>query len=229
MVAFVDLLGFSDRVKAIKTPADFAAVEIDVRRAQEFFDHKPTDGTIKKVHQLTSKRVLAFSDCLAVSVATNSTLMKSQGAFDVLANEIWLLGLAQARCVGHNIFLRGGVGLGFWHYRKDVIVSPAMVRAVDLEKAANVPMIAIDDGLYEFLDGHWGHHCYSPDIDPLVKHVRTFTDVPGGQHHRFIDYFLIWLDSVDGWISPEKKQAYDAADRDGRQLMREEAEFEACL
>jgi hypothetical protein len=84
LFAFVDLLGFSARVESIHTEKDLRALDDDVVFVQERFEHKSSEEYVRKSHKIAGKNILAFSDCLVLSVPLRSKLTALQGTFDVL-------------------------------------------------------------------------------------------------------------------------------------------------
>ncbi len=207
MVAFVDLLGYSDRVRALETPEELIALETQVLRVQKWFQHKPTEELEKQEHKLAAKTVLAFSDCVVVSVPFHSTLAKFQGDFDVMMAEVSSLGMAQGQCAVNGIFVRGGADFGMWYRRGATLISPAMVNAYHLEGAVCVPMIGLTDEFYQHLAQHKHRSFYSKDIDPL-RLIRRFEKLPNGSSQWLIDYVPLCLESVDGALSAEEKVEY---------------------
>lgn len=204
MVAFVDLLGFSDKVRMLETTEELEALEEQVRRVQEWFQHRPQEAFLKQEHKYASKTVLAFSDCVVVSIPLHSELAQSQGDFDVLMSELSNLAMAQGRCVVNGIFVRGAADLGMWYRRKDTLISSAMVNAYHLEHAACVPMIALTDDLYEHLSKHKHRDFYSEDVDPL-RFIKRFDDLPNGTSQWLVDYLPMCLESVDGNLTPQER------------------------
>lgn len=220
MVTFVDLLGFSDRVRSLEEVTELEALERDVRRVQRWFDHKPDDGSIKDTQKLLRKRVLAFSDCLVIAVSAHSRLTRMQGDFDVFMNELANLAYAQARCVVNSIFIRGAADFGMWYHRKDTMISPAMVGAYDLERRACVPMIAISDELRSHLEDHPHRKFYSEESEPLARYLRFYDDLPNGQAHWLIDYLPLYLEAADGTIASSDRPSYQSASPKLRDHMR---------
>lgn len=222
MVAFVDLLGFSEKVRALETVNDLKTLERQVRRVQGWFDHRPTDTYIKTEQKLVAKTVLAFSDSVVISIPVSSELVNVQGEFDVLMAELDGLATSQGRSVVNGIFLRGGVGLGLWYRRGATLISDALIDAYKLEGAACVPMIAITDELYNHLANHSDRTTYSIDRDPLGMFKR-FNDLPNGQSSWMIDYLPICLGAVDGELTPEERERYKTATGDERDALRQQA------
>lgn len=222
MVAFVDLLGFSARVLAVETEDDLKAIEVDVRRVQKWFGHRPKDDGAREIQKLQSKTVLAFSDCLVVAVPTYSELAGSEGDFDVQLGEIVALAYAQGLCVLNGIFVRGGADYGLWYKRSDTLISPAMVCAYDLERTAVVPMIAISDDLMKHFQDHPHRKFYFEDPDPVDRYFREFT-LPSGENIWMIDYLPLTLGELDGTLTSAEKDAYRTADPKGKENLRNAA------
>jgi hypothetical protein len=228
LFAFIDLLGFSDRVQRIETDEDLRKLDDDVVFVQGEFEHKSSDYFVRESQKIVGKRVLAFSDCVAISVPLRSDLTKLQGTFDVLMSELTSFAIAQGDCVQRGIFLRGGVDLGYWFHRKDTLISPAMVNAYRLEHDACVPMIAITPALRKYLAQHPDRTYYSDDIEPFAKTLKQHRKLPNGQTHWFINYLRICLESVEPAIVGEDRERYRSADADGRDRMLTEAWQSAC-
>lgn len=226
--AFIDLLGFSDRVQRIKTDEDLRKLDDEVVFVQREFEHKSSDDFVRKSQRIVGKRVLAFSDCVVISVPLHSDLTKLQGTFDVLMSELTSFAIAQGDCVQRGIFLRGGVDLGYWFHRKDTLISPAMVNAYGLEHEACVPMIAITPALCKYLSKHSDRGYYNKDIEPFSKVFKLYRELPNGQTHWFINYLRICLESVEPVIVGEDRERYLSADADGRDRMRTELWQSAC-
>lgn len=136
--------------------------------------------------------------------------------------------LAQGTCVLRGIFLRGGVDLGFWYRRKDTLISPAMVGAYKLERAACVPMIAITPDLKKYLSDHSHRKFYSDDFDPIPRTMTQYGSLPNGTTQWFVNYLRICLGSVEPFIGGDALKQYQAADEEGRDLIRTEAWQDAC-
>jgi hypothetical protein len=228
LFAFLDLLGFSNRVEAITSEEQLRALDDDVVYIQNEFEHKSSDKFIQQEHRIVGKNVLAFSDCLVISVPLRSQLADSEGTFDLLMSELTGYAWAQGKCVLRGIFLRGGVDLGFWYRRKDTLISPAMVRAYKLEHAACVPMIAITPELQKYLSDHPHRKYYSDDFDPIPTTLTHYNNLPNGKTQWFINYLRICLHSVEPTIASDDRKRYQAEDEDGRDRMRTEAWQNAC-
>lgn len=228
LFAFIDLLGFSDRVRRIKTTEDLRKLDDEVVFVQSEFEHKSSDDLVRKSQKIVGKRVQAFSDCVIISVPLHSDLTKLQGTFDVLMSELTSFAIAQGNCVQRGIFLRGGVDLGYWFHRKDTLISPAMVNAYGLEHEACVPMIAITPALHKYLSEHPDRSYYSKDIEPFSKVFKQYRKLPNGQTHWLINYLRICLESVEPAIVGDDRERYLSAEADARDRMRTELWQSAC-
>lgn len=231
LVAFVDMLGFSNRVESIRRRSDeedLSALERDVEFVQSAFQHRPQEQYIRESQRLSGKKVLAFSDCVVISFPFTSSLTKSAGIFDALGSELHTLALAQAQCVSKSIFLRGGIDLGLWYRNADTLISPAMVRAYRLEHEASVPVIAVTDKLADFLYNHEERGFYSKDADPLRKLLTRNPSIPGNSNFYYLDYLPLWLDALDTVIAPQDAERYESSDVGTRDKMRTLAWESAC-
>jgi hypothetical protein len=135
LVAFVDLLGFSDRVTSAKTPEDLNAIYQQILTVREEFEHEPPTEK-REVHRRFQKRVLAFSDSVVISIGSRSRAVEMMGDFDALGLELTLMAYAQGECTRLGYFLAGGIDLGPWAYTNDVLISPALVRAYQLHEVS---------------------------------------------------------------------------------------------
>jgi hypothetical protein len=210
-VAFIDLLGYSARVRAIETEGQVEEVAKDVRIVQKFFGHNPIDKYEKEYHKVADKTVLAFSDCVVVSVSYVSDAVAAGGTFDSPMSELHSLALAQAECVIKGIFLRGGVAFGFWANSENLIVSDAMVEAYELETKACVPVIAVHDDYYIRITNENDRKYYSKDSDPVPKLFKIAFIGKEKIRIRYLNYLWVLLDGVDPQLSKSEKIEYKLA------------------
>ena len=228
VIAFIDLLGFSARVEAISTEDGLRALDEAVSFVQAEFGHKTRDESTRAANRAVQKTVLAFSDCLVISVPVRSPLTDHQGSFDVLMDELNSFGLAQGSCVLRGTFLRGGVDIGVWYRRKDSLISPAMIEAYKLEHDACVPMIAITPELWTYLANHPHRRFYSEDLDPIPRTFSQHSKLPNGSTQWFLNYIQICLDTVEGRFIGDERARYEAAGADERDRMRGKIWRRAC-
>ena len=224
VTAFLDILGFGDRVLGAKSSKDIDLIARDVKRIQNEFDYKPKDPAIREVHSNYRKTVLAFSDSVIVNVPIQSEMTELEGTFDALMSELSSMAFAQARCVNQGLFLRGGVDLGWWYRRGATLISQSMVRAYKAEGIANVPVIALTEDLYQFFFKHTHRKHYSDDIEPVRRSLRPYSESgPNGTvNYWYLDYITIYAESV-GWIrSRAQHQEYLDANPDKKQEIMED-------
>lgn len=216
ITAFLDILGFGDRVLKARTIADVDAIAKDVRKIQSEFDHNPKDGLTKKVHANYRKTVLAFSDSVIVNVPLQSEMTAVEGTFDPLMSELESMALAQGCCVSSGLFLRGGVDLGWWYRRGATLASQSMVRAYKAEGAANVPVIALTNELYRYLSKHSDRKFYSNDIEPIRRLLRRYrAEGPNGKvSFWYLDYITICAESASWITSRTQHESYLSASPD---------------
>ncbi|MGC4076408.1 MAG: hypothetical protein QM702_05115 [Rubrivivax sp.] len=216
VTAFLDILGFGDRVLHAKSTDEVDHIALDVRRIQKEFDYKPRDPVVREVQSNYKKTVLAFSDSVIVNVPLQSEMTELQGTFDGLMSELSSMAFAQARCVNQGLFLRGGVDLGWWYRRGSTLVSQSMVRAYKAEGAANVPVISLTDALYRFFFEHKDRQYYSNDIEPVSRLLRRYTEAgPKGEvDYWYLDYITTFAESIGWMTSKAQREEYLAADSD---------------
>lgn len=227
LLAFIDLLGFSSQVQAIKYEGQLRKLDTDVVYVQDQFELKSKEEYIKKSHRISGKRVFAFSDCIVISVALNSDLAKFQGKFDVLLSELHGFGLAQGACAVNGIFIRGGVDIGFWFQRKDTLISPALVNAYELEHSACVPMIAITQSLKKFLYDHPGRTAYA--ADPLKGLIKKMENLPDAKSQWFINYIPICLREIEPSFTKQEFNAHKKLSVEEKNKIYLENYFQRCM
>ncbi|MDQ1355326.1 MAG: hypothetical protein QG657_5636 [Acidobacteriota bacterium] len=215
ITAFIDVLGFSDRVLSAEKKTDVDAITNDIRKIQSEFEYKPKDKFTKKIHSSCKKTVLAFSDSVIVHVPLESERTKIQGTFDPFMDELSGMAISQCCCVNSGFFLRGGVDLGWWYRRGSTLVSQSMVGAYKCENRANVPIIALTDRLYQFLSKHKHRIFYSEDIEPVRQSLRFYCN--GSDSFWYLDYIAIFADEI-GWnTSPSQQESFRIAAPDEKQ------------
>ncbi len=229
ILAFVDLLGFSDRVARIETEEDLIELDEDISFVQTQFEHQAPEDFIKESHRLMKKRVRAFSDCLVISVPIQSQLSRVQGAFDTLLGELDSFALAQGMCVNRRIFLRGGVDIGFLFSRRASLISPALVKSYNLERAASAPLIALTPELRTYLTEHPGRTAYSADADPIAWSLMDAENLPNGESHCCLNYFGTCLRNVDPAFDADDQRKLRAVEGEERDTMVSEAWQSAAL
>ena len=229
LAAFIDILGFSEKVAKVETEDDLTKIEKTIGYVQQEFEYRPKDKLRKASHKIISKSVLAFTDCLVVFVPGKSQGTQSQGSFDVLMQELDSFGLSQGSCVLNGYVLRGGVAIGFWYKSKDTLISSAQVAAYKMEsKHVVVPMIGVDAELYTLLADHPGRKFYSEDIEPLKRVLVEYPNPETGKPMWLINYLRICLDSAEPSLTSAERTEYKTADPDRRDAIMNGGYFRGC-
>ena len=144
LVAFIDLLGFSERVLAVRSTDDLERLIDLIRTIRGHFDYQTSDPGTREAHAISKTEVLAFSDCVVVSIGLRSPATTTQGEFDIWGHDLLIMAHVQAVAVASGDFLRGGLDKGLWyHDHAGILVSPALVQAYRLEQSAEYPILAV--------------------------------------------------------------------------------------
>jgi hypothetical protein len=223
ITAFLDILGFGNRVLSAQSIQDIDDIAKDVKRIQKNFDYKSEDSSVRELQKHYKKTVLAFSDSVIVNVPLQSRMTEMQGTFDAVMSELSSIAFAQAQCVNSGLFLRGGVDIGWWYRRGATLASQSMVRAYKTEGQANVPVIALTDDLYDFLAKNIGRKNYSADYDPFPRLFRKYSasGAKGKVSFWYLDYIDVFAESIDWITSKSQHQQYRAASADERDRIME--------
>lgn len=230
IAAFIDILGFSEKVSGVGSENDLAAIEKTVGFVQGEFEYRPKDQLQKSSHKIIEKTVLAFTDCLIIFVPAKSRATQSSGSFDVLVQEIDSLGLGQGSCVLNGHFLRGGVAQGYWYKKKDTLISSAQVAAYKIEsKDVLVPMVGIAEDLYRLLETHPGRRFYSSDIEPLKRIIIERPHPETSKPMWLINYFRICLESVGEALTAQERAELKSATPDRRDEILSNAHYRTCV
>lgn len=213
LVAFIDILGFSNKIVAAKTAAELKAIYDEVRTVQRELE-KPSagddPGEQEGVNSDHGKKVIALSDGVVVAITSDCKAGPIMTPYDLFMLEIWTIIIAQARCVAKGIFLRGGIGRGTFFFEDDILLSPPLVIAYRLEsKCAVYPVIVIEAETVDFLLSQNGRARYKNNLDPSPKYFRAFTSPEHPETKLYmLDYLTITRDEDHGWIRREDYEEY---------------------
>src|ERR1041385_2776088 len=140
IVAFVDILAFSEMIKATDTDdpkkEDDAQAMLD--KLQEVVKFLQTDisKAISKHDLPSGTKASMFSDTVVVSIPK----AESRGVWRLFQ----LLKKLQIKLIGNDILLRGGIVHGKLIHQDQLIIGPALVNAYEVEsKSALYPRIVI--------------------------------------------------------------------------------------
>ena len=207
MVIFLDLLGFKSKLRKMQTKEDFKKIYDNLFYVQDQFAKKP-DNLTKKYNRSIKKSVRVFSDCVVVSLSLESQTAKHQGTFDPFLAELHYFGLCQMSCVCNGIFLRGGISIGDWFLEDNILISPALLEAFDLERSISVyPIITISKEAFSFFEKHPHRNCYSKDFDPLKSLFRRYK-TESGKFFYCLDYLGIGYEGAADWYTNDDLERY---------------------
>ncbi|MDO9104240.1 MAG: hypothetical protein Q7U57_04695 [Methylovulum sp.] len=196
LTAFIDILGFSEKVKQTKSLEEIFEIKNQIQKIQDIFEHNATQGSVYESHKALNKSVLAFSDCIAIHVPFKSDATDVSGTFDPFMLEFIGLALSQGQSVFNSIFIRGGIDIGWWYHSGSTLISNGLVNSVKREAAAVVPVIALCDDLYDFFCKHEDRKCFDEARDPIKAMFREYNS--GREHFFYLDYIFICLDNLMG-------------------------------
>jgi len=134
LVAFLDILGFSDAINAAQ--ADQAATQsiahaLDKVQERAAFIEKGAKGAWQM-----DFRVLAFSDSIVISCP-----QISEQSFIYMAH---IIAAIQMDMMQLQFFIRGAISAGAHYEKEHVFFGPAFIRAHELEKQSVWPRIIVD-------------------------------------------------------------------------------------
>ena len=206
VTAFIDILGFSNKVLDANSFDDIKEIHNGVKIIQKAFDFESEDGLTRDVQRMHKTTVLAFSDCVIVNIPLVSEGTKYTGTFDSIMSEITSFAYGQGICCLNSLFIRGGLDLGWWYQNGSTLISQSMVNAYKTEGAASVPVIALTSKIYDYFSQHKDRNNYSKDFDPIPKVFRRYTE--NGKDFLYINYITICLESLGWHCSKEQLENY---------------------
>jgi hypothetical protein len=195
IVAFIDILAFSEMIKATDTDdpkkEDDAKAMLD--KLQEVVKFLQTDisKAISKHDLPSGTKASMFSDTVVVSIPK----AESRGVWRLFQ----LLKKLQIKLIGNDILLRGGIVHGKLIHQDQLIIGPALVNAYEVEsKSALYPRIVIDPHVL---------HLYVRKNGVSISNLRL-SDKDDGRTIKkdldgtsYIDYFNLLEDYYDGNVT----------------------------
>jgi hypothetical protein len=154
--AFLDILGFKEILQKIENEPRSQVVERLVSALKFLSDetrdpaygadlpiYEPTeDGLIQR--ELGDPRLTYVSDCIIIS--TDHTA----DGFKALCRKVSKLWLDLA---WDGFFCRGGISHGTLFHHSDIVFGTAYLKALEMEKTAEMPRVVIDADVVDFLGG----------------------------------------------------------------------------
>ncbi|MDF7802030.1 hypothetical protein P4C99_21315 [Pontiellaceae bacterium B1224] len=212
LVAFLDILGFKEKLLSVSTEENLKALYNEVKQVHEFFDKDPDSELTQNSQEQSARSISSLSDAVVIALDFDSPLSDYMELLDIIASELSDMAMSQGQCVTQGIFLRGGIDVGY-HFldpTKDIILSDAMAKAYTLEGEACYPIICFNPELYEALINDDGNDCYSEDISPRNSLFATTTHPKTGDEIHFLDYFRICIANLDQWYCHDDLERYRA-------------------
>ena len=209
LVIFLDVLGIKSKLQKMETDEDFKKIYDALYYVQNEFAQK-SDEHEKKYEQSIGKTVQVFSDCVVISLSLESKMAGSSGTFDPFLAELHYFGLCQMTCVCNGIFIRGGIAIGDWYYEDNILISPALLEAYDLERKISVyPVLTISKDTFNFFKKHPHRNYYNEDIEP-IRHLFRRYKTESGKFYHCLDYLGIGYDGAADWYTRDDLIRYKA-------------------
>jgi len=138
LVAFIDILGWSSACKSEQTPQSLHRVITIIHRIGEAYNEAERSrllaiektGHVQVNPMYMQVRVAVFSDCIAISMPEEFGPRILHTAADVARG-----------LLASGFLCRGGIAKGRIYHCDNLIFGPALIRAVELEKSAFLPVI----------------------------------------------------------------------------------------
>ena len=156
LVAFVDLLGFSNDVESKSFDDVYKVLDQFYDNIVNFdnFHFQILKDSYENIYQewkfkmdKNHAELRLFSDCVVWSYPVSEIPIMSGGPLDLLMSAF---GELQIELFERGIVSRGGLTIGDLYIDKDKVFGPALVQAVDLEKRACYPIIVIDQSVIKW-------------------------------------------------------------------------------
>lgn len=212
VVAWIDLLGFSQQMQHVKTDDDLRAAYRKMLFVHEQFstvsasDDPETQAEINKNYGRT---ILALSDGLVIAAGLDAAALAATTPYDLLMSLVGEVIMAQAHCALKGIFLRGGISIGQFYFEDDILLSSGLIRAYKLEtERACYPVILITPEVVAKLRKLPGIKHYAKDSEPSQSYFLPFKSPRQKRGERF--YFLDYITYI---AHPDNHSFYSAEDR----------------
>lgn len=213
LVAWIDILGFSQQLQAVKSDADLQAAYRKMLFVHEWLNKAGASDEpdeLEEANKLQGRQVIALSDGLVVTGSLRAAMPDLYSPFDLMMSLVDQIILAQSACAMAGIFLRGGISIGPFYFENDILLSPALVRSYKLEtERATYPVILVTPDTVAALRKLDGLQYYARGADPSRDYFRPFKS----PHQKKGERFCL-LDYVRYMASPDNYFFNSLADRD---------------
>jgi hypothetical protein len=170
IVAFVDILGFSDFIKAYdlgNNPNLLLDLKQAVDSASEFLKMNINQQEKDLFNWKQHLKVKLFSDCLCASIPTN--INHSAQKLDIITF-LFYISTFQNLLIEKGFFTRGGISIGSFYSDENMIFSGALVESVELEKKAIYPRVLVSQSLINLITG------FPDKSSSTFKEILTFDE-----------------------------------------------------
>ncbi|HEY3398922.1 MAG TPA: hypothetical protein VGM19_14835 [Armatimonadota bacterium] len=152
-VAYLDILGYREMIKDAVASDQLDAHIMRLRTAVHFLGKSVA---IAREHDMVES-IRVFSDSIFIVARKNNTIQDLTGVHDM----IYLLCDLVGSLAEQGLFVRGAAVLGKHHDEADLVVSPALIRAYDMERRESCyPRVLVDEDV---------RHCYLTCADLIQE------------------------------------------------------------
>lgn len=212
VVAWIDLLGFSQQMQQVKTDDDLRAAYRKMLFVHEQFDKVSASDdpeTQAEINKNYGRTILALSDGVLIAAGLDAAALVATTPYDLLMSLVGEIIMAQAHCALEGIFLRGGVSIGQFYFEDDILLSSGLIRAYKLEtERACYPVILITPQVVAKLRKLPGIKHYAKNFEPSQSYFLPFKSPRQKKGERF--YFLDYISYI---AHPDNHGFYAAEDR----------------
>jgi len=198
ILAFIDVLGFSDSIKksmdnGLENEVETKKINSLIESVQFSLENINYSLKNKECDLINNKIVNQFSDTIIISYLKNDE------------SEIFLLLLDILNicytALSTGFLLRGAIVLDKVYHTDKKIFGPALVKAYKIEKTMAIyPRIILDDSITKILDTYNSKKCYSNELLKYSKKclIKDFDGL------YFINYFT--SDYLNNWKESQRHQ-----------------------
>lgn len=204
LAVFIDLLGFGQRVKSVKTFEDLEQVKKQIDIAHNYFDIDKNDESRKQYLKATGQVDFALSDSIFTFIPLQSETITYTEEFGTVMSDLSGIAYSQMDCVMNGVFVRGGVSLGWYYQDKKNFISDALVESVSLEKLVCYPVICVSDSIITRYKSSRERKYYSESLDPFRNNDFLTIDI-GSKTLYYINYLKICIEAVSPYFTSEEK------------------------
>jgi len=154
IVAFVDILGFTDFVKKYDSgllPNVLEEIDAAFMTSNDFLTMNQSRNEHDMFNWKKYLKVKLFSDCLCAAIPTK--INYNDWYYNFLFFNLYIA-TYQILLMEKGFFSRGGISMGSFFSNENMIFSGALVTSVELEKKAIYPRVLISNELLKLISQH---------------------------------------------------------------------------